>query len=144
MLRRRILKYLLFISICFCAGITGAFTFYMAMQHQGNQNFSSVINERRITDARNAALTDVSAPDFIKASEVTRPAVVYIKVQGMGKVNNNMFLDPFFDFFGNIGPVSSSGSGVIISSDGFIATNSHVVQGADKIEVIMNNNKRSF
>jgi len=76
---------------------------------------------------------------FVKASEIARPCVVYIKVQSEQRVQS-FFWDPF----GTMGQVSSSGSGVIISSDGYIVTNSHVVKNAEKIEVILNNNKKSF
>jgi Do/DeqQ family serine protease len=48
------------------------------------------------------------------------------------------------DIFGRRGPVSSSGSGVIVSQDGYIITNLHVVKDADQIEVITNNNKHSY
>jgi S1-C subfamily serine protease len=48
------------------------------------------------------------------------------------------------DFFGRRGPVASSGSGVIMTSDGYIVTNYHVVKNADQIEVILNNNKQSY
>ncbi|MCB9261822.1 MAG: trypsin-like peptidase domain-containing protein [Flavobacteriales bacterium] len=52
----------------------------------------------------------------------------------------------FFDFdpFGNIGKVSSSGSGVIISTDGYIVTNHHVIKNATKIEVVLNNGKKNY
>jgi Do/DeqQ family serine protease len=85
-------------------------------------------------------------PDFVKASQVARPCVVYIKVllaEGEQESPFQGMWDPF-GWFGNSGPVAASGSGVIISPDGYIVTNSHVVKGATQIEVVMNNNKRSF
>jgi len=45
---------------------------------------------------------------------------------------------------GSIGEVASTGSGVIISKDGYIVTNNHVIKGAKSIEVVLNNNKKSF
>jgi len=48
------------------------------------------------------------------------------------------------DFFGRRGPVASSGSGVILTDDGYIVTNNHVVKDADVIEVITNNQKQSY
>ena len=80
--------------------------------------------------------------DFTAASEKTINSVVFIKVVS---IEEQKMYDPFFGVFGNIGQVSSSGSGVIISQDGYIVTNYHVVtQNPQKIEVILNNNKRSF
>ncbi|MFN5517409.1 MAG: Do family serine endopeptidase, partial [Bacteroidota bacterium] len=67
--------------------------------------------------------------------------------------NNNLNYDPFRDFFGNDfwnfrmdpygggKPKESSGSGVIISDDGYIVTNNHVIEDGDKITVILNNKK---
>lgn len=87
-------------------------------------------------------------PDFTVAANNSIHAVVHIKTEYMQK--NSMY-DNFFDFhdffgespFGNQGPLQGAGSGVIISADGFIVTNNHVVQDANKIEVVLND-KRSF
>jgi len=93
--------------------------------------------------------------DFTVAAAKTVPGVVHIKVTINASSQENTF-DPFRDFFGDNGgsfgfgspfgqrgPQMGSGSGVIISADGYIVTNNHVVKGADKIEVILND-KRSF
>ena len=59
----------------------------------------------------------------------------------------NSYADPFYRFFfgEDMAPQSreqqGSGSGVIIRSDGYIVTNNHVVDGASKVEVTLNNNK---
>jgi len=76
-----------------------------------------------------------SAPtDFTKAAEAVTPAVVNIKtVQGGGG----------FDFWGSSSYGTSSGSGVIISPDGFIVTSNHVIEDSDGIEVTLND-KREF
>ena len=55
--------------------------------------------------------------------------------------------DPWFRFFfgeqGNGQPQAGLGSGVIISADGYILTNNHVVEGADEIEVVLNDSRRA-
>ena len=87
--------------------------------------------------------------DFTTAAEKTVNAVVHIKstVKSNEAVSSG---DPFFDlFFGNRQRGQSKpqekvgyGSGVIISSDGYIVTNNHVIDSSDDIEVVMNNNRK--
>jgi serine protease Do len=85
--------------------------------------------------------------DFTNAAEKSVNAVVHIKTTSENV--NNLNYDPFAELF--FGPQKrqqnythqSSGSGVIISDDGYIVTNNHVVAEADKIEVIMND-KRTY
>lgn len=88
--------------------------------------------------------------DFTKAAESTVNAVVSIKSTSTSKNQYpNMQQDPFFEFFfgqrggGNMKPQPriGMGSGVIISSDGYIVTNNHVIDGADELEVTLNDNR---
>lgn len=87
-------------------------------------------------------------PDFTVAANTSVHAVVHIKTEYARK---NSYYDYFFnfhDFFGNNGmgepaPLQGAGSGVIISPDGYIVTNNHVVQDATSIEVVLND-KRSY
>lgn len=83
--------------------------------------------------------------DFTNAAEKSVNAVVHIKT--ISEQVNNLNYDPFAEWF--YGPQKrqqnysqeGSGSGVIISDDGYIVTNNHVVAGADKIEVILNDRR---
>jgi len=91
--------------------------------------------------------------DFTVAAENTVHGVVHITatINASSSDDNSQFVDPFEFFFGNGGtfkrqqaqPRVGSASGVIISTDGYIITNNHVVEGADKLEVTLNDN-RSF
>ncbi len=89
-----------------------------------------------------------NAPDLSPAAELAVQAVVHIKVEGEQTVD---YIDPFEFFFGGgrgfdrpqSRTVTSFGSGVIISTDGYIITNNHVVEGAKSISVSLNDG-RSF
>ncbi len=75
----------------------------------------------------------IAAPsDFVNAAEKVTAAVVHIKS-----------ISKSYDWWGSANYASSSGSGVIISKDGYIVTNNHVIEGASKIEVSLND-KRTY
>jgi serine protease Do len=86
----------------------------------------------------------VSKPaiDFTNAAELTVNSVVHVKTTVTTTLE---YFDPFQYFFRGGEPQkkphtqTSSGSGVIISRDGYIVTNNHVIANADKIEVVLNN-----
>jgi serine protease Do len=69
--------------------------------------------------------------DFINAAKNSREAVVFIR--SLKKLKEDHLLS---DSYG-----SETGSGVIISPDGYIVTNNHVVSGGDQVEVLLNDNK---
>ncbi len=97
--------------------------------------------------------------DLTYAAEKSLPSVVHIKYVQNSKTKTvevqddpwGGFFDPF-GFFGNPGGSSrqqrvqtpkreATGSGVIISQDGYIVTNNHVVEGADELTVTLNDNR---
>ena len=88
--------------------------------------------------------------DFTQAAAAVTPAVVYIRTTysntDQGDQQDQM-QRMFGDIFGQRGqmvrpqPQMASGSGVIISPDGYIVTNNHVVEKADKIEITMNDHR---
>ena len=106
------------------------------------------------------AQPSVAAPtglvDLTQAAEASVNAVVYIKVTTNSKTKTVQMRDPFSDFFGDFFGFGGggtqqrqiqtpkregAGSGVIISSDGYIVTNNHVVSEADQLLVKLNDNR---
>ena len=87
---------------------------------------------------------EFNRPNFIKASEHAIKAVVHIKSKF---ISNEIYryYDPFYGkrFFNQPKENIASGSGVIISADGYIITNRHVINDAEEIEVVLND-KRTY
>ena len=83
--------------------------------------------------------------DFTFAAEQTVHAVVHVKtkqtVAYQGGSNNPLYQFFYGDVATQPREVKGFGSGVIVSADGFIITNNHVIEDADNIEVTLNNNK---
>ena len=124
-------------------------------QHQQLTSYEptpSIFKQASYTESAPAATVD-----FEKAATKAAPAVVHIRVtskpkqvaqQGPGS-QGSPFDDFFGDMFGQRGPSApapqrrGSGSGVLISADGYIVTNNHVVDGSDDISVRLEN-KRDY
>ena len=83
---------------------------------------------------------------FSSAAKIASAAVVSINTSRAAAKNPHGD-DPWFKFFfgeqGKADPQGGLGSGVIISSSGYILTNNHVVEGADEIEVILNDTRKA-
>lgn len=137
------------IIVGFLAGIAGAFVFVSYQQEkesrqQKNQNVS--VADYSATDVYrpNIVAPSESAPadnsDFSFAAARATPSVVYINSISQTGASYS-YWDLLFGGGGSQTQVSS-GSGVIFSSDGYIVTNNHVIEAAEKIQVLYN--KKSY
>ncbi|PZX46450.1 S1C family serine protease [Algoriphagus chordae] len=117
------------------------------------QNATSFDEKQPISFANLLSGEEFTVPDginFVASAEAVIPAVVHVKSQVTYSSGRRGQRDPIQDLFG-IPPreergdqgraLMSSGSGVIISPDGYIVTNNHVVENATRLEISLDNNK---
>ena len=88
----------------------------------------------------NLLSTNESPSDFSIAADKTIHSVVHVKNLQEGSVQNNRAFEYFFGYQYKSAPQIGSGSGVIISPDGYIVTNHHVIDKATELSVTLNNN----
>ncbi len=129
------------------AGGAVALGLYRIIEKNERPFVYSADNKLPVRQASFSPNAGFSLPDFEVAASVSVPAVVHIKTEFQRK--SNVYDDFFnlFNYFGNPMPDQRSdtytamGSGVIISPDGYIVTNNHVVQDADKISITLNDKR---
>jgi serine protease Do len=128
------------ILLAFCAGLAGSWAFqqFQAKTYQG----TLIIEERKekpryqvnFESEKDHSREFNSPVSFVEASEKSTPSVVFIK--NFSGTDQRRY--SIFDYFFGTGPNQrvSTGSGVIISKDGYILTNNHVIDRAETIEVV--------
>ncbi len=148
-----------FISALTAFGVMFAYSSYVKNQSfvggQDASNLPANYKYAGLFDSNSAG----ESLDFTKAAAASIPTVVHIKTKTNARqVTNNLprnrQQNPFSDFFGDdmldqlfgggngvIPEQRASGSGVIISGDGYIVTNNHVIAKADEINVTLSNKK---
>lgn len=141
----------------FLIGIISALS-ALAITHHFNKQQATVIRENNDSPFKLASYNSSLTNDaFVEAAKISTPAVVHISTVIKAKKqdkrqpqNMNQFFQFFGDPFGGGGSPfdmpqqqdqEASGSGVIISNDGYIVTNNHVVEDADEIKVSLYDNR---
>lgn len=140
-------------------GVISGATVFGASQYFSHENNGEDFSYFTTASKKSSfvGMSSATGDDFVKASKTTVPAVVTIK-NYQDRATQRMPDNDMFDFF--FGPGNSPfgggqqrqqqppknmpsglGSGVIISPDGYIISNNHVVAGANKLEVVLSNKK---
>ena len=133
------------------AGGALALGVYKLAENKYDQGMSFEDKQKVYFASNHAAAPMVSSAgtaDFTQAAAEVTPAVVYIRTTyaAKGEGNQDQFEQMFGQMFGQHGrpqgPQMASGSGVIISPDGYIVTNNHVVDKAEKISITTNDHRQ--
>ena len=141
-------KYLLGGFFMALLGATIALFAYTKIIEKPSPVITRDTSNAEVRDAR-AFMTSLQSAegqiDFTYAAEQTVHAVVHVHTKSMmGAQADNPILEWFYgDRYSKPREVSGYGSGVIITNDGYIITNNHVIENADAVEVILND-KRTF
>lgn len=117
---------------------------YIQTQPNSSVQFSNYLND--------SSFTIPEGLNFVYAAEIVTPRVVHIKSTMSATARDNQYRSPFDDMFKDFfgepreyreqqRPAQSAGSGVIISANGYIATNNHVIANSDKLEVTLHDNR---
>jgi serine protease Do len=134
-----------FSSMLFVALLSGIFSVFI-YQKLVNRNTVTVVENK--TPTNNGVLTNLNIKDgsltnFEYAAEISTNAVVHIKTESVYQQQ----IDPLYEFFYGRSfkqqpqVVQGAGSGVILSDDGYIVTNNHVIDRTSTINVTLNNKK---
>ncbi len=134
-----------FSSMLFVALLSGIFSVFI-YQKLVNPNRVTVVENK--TPTANGILTNLNIKDggltnFEYAAEISTNAVVHIKTESVYQQQ----IDPLYEFFYGRSfkqqpqVVQGAGSGVILSEDGYIVTNNHVIDRTSTINVTLNNKK---
>jgi S1-C subfamily serine protease len=130
------LSSLFLISLLSGATTLGAYKLFI----EGKGNRNSIVTMASNNYAKNVGLSG-EAIDFTAAAENTVHTVVHVKNVSVRTVYNPMMQWFYGTNGGQQQEQIGTGSGVIISEDGYIVTNNHVIKDATELEVTLNNNK---
>jgi len=137
---------MLFVAIC--GGLVAIFVYAQITEKKGDNSSnvttstSSSTSPFHLTAFDPHHIRDISFPDLTFAAEKAVHCVVHVKIKSLEDTYANIF-DYFSGRRSQVPREGFVGSGVIVSSDGYIVTNNHVIRRSEEIEVVLND-QRSF
>ncbi|HMT95583.1 MAG TPA: trypsin-like peptidase domain-containing protein [Ferruginibacter sp.] len=146
------------ISAITALGVIWGYGKFIKPNYEGSYGQQSTLpSNYKYAGFENEAATPPGSVDFTQSAQAAIPAVVHIRTKTNAKqiTNSTPRSNPYSDFFGDddlfnqlfgggrgyVPEQRASGSGVIISADGYIVTNNHVVADADVVTVSLSNKK---
>jgi serine protease Do len=138
-------------SIVLAAFIGGAAAIGGYKMLENNDNGQTLAEKQNVLFASNPInISSTGAVDFVQAAAAVSPAVVHIKTTFSSESSGSQSspMDMMEELFGGgrgrtrRAPRAASGSGVILTPDGYIVTNNHVVNNASKIQVILSDRRK--
>jgi serine protease Do len=132
-----------FSSLFLVSLLSGAVTlgsYKLLFDDNGYFSKNSIVTKAPTSYGRTVGLSS-EAVDFTEAADKTIHTVVHVKNVSRKSVSNPI-LEYFYGYRGDqLQEQVGTGSGVIISEDGYIVTNNHVIKDASEIEITLNNKK---
>lgn len=128
-------------STFFISLITAGLTITAYHYYNINTGKATLLLDNTLPITKNTQTNQSGLVDFTEAAENTVNAVVHVKNLSYVTTRSNSLLDFFYGYRGGTQAQIGTGSGVIISEDGYIVTNNHVIANASELEVTLNNNE---
>ncbi len=134
------------VLIAVVGGMIALFAYTLLFEKPEVMSDSGSVNQELVKFTNLPANFEGENLDFTFAAERTVHAVVHVKTVTERTSRGRNPLYEFFygdQYYRNTQPMLGFGSGVIISTDGYIVTNNHVIDNSDEVEVVLND-KRTF
>ena len=141
----KVRKLVTMLLVAVCGGVIAVFAYTAIIGRPAGLPVGTTTPPYHLTALESPTIRDVSYPDLTYAAEKAVHCVVHVKIKST-QTRYSGSGNPFYDFF--YGPRRERvpveafvGSGVIISDDGYIVTNNHVIERADEVEVSLNDKR---